>query len=188
MSLALTKPPITSRVNFRLITMLTVAAVPFLYFFFVIVRHAVTGGVIDRGTYSEVDLKSLGYFQFNEVHDTIENVPPRWRKLDGQRVLLEGFMWAPNEASGKVREFQLVYSIEDCCFGGPPKVQERVFAKVPEGQEKVRRYGGPVRVMGTLHVDAKKVAGQTISIFEMDVESVEPVKGGLFSFLGAMGM
>ena len=176
MELTLSKPPVTSRVNVRLVVLMAVVAVPFLYFLFIIVRQAMTGGVIDRGTYVEVDLKSLGYFPFDEMKDTLDNVPQRWRELDGKRVMLEGEMWAPNEASDDVRNFELVYSIAKCCFGGPPKVQERVFVHVPNGKEGVPnyQYRGLVRVLGKLRVNLKKEQGQATSLYEMDVESIEP--------------
>ncbi len=176
MELTLSKPPVTSRVNVRLVVLMSVVAVPFLYFLFIIVRQAVTGGVIDRGTYVEVDLKSLGYFPFDPAKDTLDNVPERWRQLDGKRVLLEGEMFTQDSASDRVRDFQLVYSIQKCCFGGPPKVQERVFVHVPdEAGVPNYTYRGLVRVLGKLRVNLKKDQGQASSLYEMDIESIEPV-------------
>ena len=40
-------------------------------------------------------------------------------------------MYAGGSAAPKVPAFQLVYSIQKCCFGGPPRVQERVFVNAP---------------------------------------------------------
>ena len=147
---------------------------PFLYAGYVFVNQAVTGGVTDRGEYVEVDLKSLGYFPFDAVKDTIDTVPARFRKLDGRRVVLEGEMYAPGAASNHIKDFQLVYSIQDCCFSGPPKVQERVFAAGKNGK-KLPYYGGVVRVVGTLRVEVKKDLGTATSVYTMDVESIEPV-------------
>ena len=168
------KVPLGSRINVRLIVMLAVVAVPFLYFAYVMARDAMTGGVIDRGSYAEVDLKSMGSFPFDAVEDDIDNVPEQWRKLDGKRVMLTGEMYAGASAAPKVHEFQLVYSIQKCCFGGPPKVQERVFVKAPPGKP-VPFYWKPVRVVGTLHVQTRRAGDEVISVFEMDVESLEPV-------------
>jgi hypothetical protein len=171
------KPMSGSRINVRLIVMLAVVATPFLYFAYVIARDMMTGGVIDRGSYAEVDLKSMGNFYFDATKDSVDSVPERFRRLDGKRVLLEGEMFAPNEAADDVRAFELVYNIAECCFGGPPKVQERVFVRVPAGKQGVPnyQYRGIVRVIGTLHVKAKKgVDGAVVALYEMDVESVEP--------------
>jgi len=73
-----------------------------------------------------------------------------------------------------VPAFQLVYSIQKCCFGGPPRVQERVFVKAPPNNP-APFYWQPVRVTGTLHVNAHREEGQVVSVFDMDVDRVEPV-------------
>jgi len=165
-------------INLRLVLLLALVAAPFLYFAFVMIRDAVTGGVINHGNYTEVDLKSMGNFYFNDSRDGVEAVPERFRNLDGKRVQLEGEMFAPNEAGDDVRRFELVYNIQKCCFGGPPRVQERVFARVPDKMQGVANYmyRNPVRVTGKLHVKAiKSDAGTVVALYTMDVEMVEPV-------------
>lgn len=161
-------------VNGRMLLILSFLALPFLYFGYVIVDQAITGGIKDHGSYFEVDLKSLGQFPFDPVQDDITNVPEKWRKLDGKKVMLVGEMYAGGSAAPKVPAFELVYSIQKCCFGGPPRVQERVFVRAPPG-ETVPFYWQPVRVVGTLHVDAKRVEGQIVSVFDMEVERIEPI-------------
>jgi len=162
------------RINFRLMALLAVVSLPFLYFGYVIVDQALTGGIKDRGDHLEVDLKSMGQFPFDPVQDDVNGVPEQWRKLDGKKVALVGEMYAGGSAAPSVPAFQLVYSIQKCCFGGPPRVQERVFVKAPPGKT-VPFYWQPVRVVGTLHVDAKRVEGQVVSVFDMDVDKVEPL-------------
>lgn len=164
------RPP----VNLRLVVLLGVLALPFLYFAYVIVDQAMTGGIKDRGTYYEVDLKSLGNFPFDAMQDDLSSVPEQWRKLDGKKVMLTGEMYAGGSSAPEVRAFELVYSIQKCCFNGPPRVQERVFVKAPPGKT-VPFHWKPVRVVGTLHVDAKRSGDEVISVFEMDVETLEPV-------------
>lgn len=160
--------------NFRLVALLALLALPFLYFGYVIIDQAITGGVKDRGSYLEVDLKSLGQFPFDPVQDDTGNIPEIWRNLHGKRVMLTGEMYAGGSAAPKVEAFELVYSIQKCCFGGPPRVQERVFARAPAGKT-LPFYWQPVRVVGRLHVEAKKVEGQVVSVFDMEVEKIEPV-------------
>jgi hypothetical protein len=162
------------RVNFRLVMVLALVALPFLYFGYVIVDQALHKGVVNRGNYYEVDLKSLGYFPFDPAKDDLNDVPRQWRDLDGKRVALVGEMYTGGSAAPKVRGFELVYSIQKCCFGGPPKVQERVFAKVPNNGT-VPYFWQPVRVVGTLHVGVRRdETGQIVSIYDMDVENVDP--------------
>ena len=164
------------RISLRLVVLLGLVALPFLYFGYVIIDQSLNGGVTRHGTYYDVDLKSLGYFPFDAAKDGIENVPRRWRELDGKRVALNGEMFVPASAGAKLRGFELVYSIQKCCFNGPPRVQERVFAKVPDNGT-VRYYPQVVRVLGTLHVNAKRDEfGQVTSLYELDVETVDPVR------------
>ena len=56
-------------------------------------------------------------------------------------------------------QFQLVYSIVECCLGGPPKVQERVFAFVPPDKKIPNYTGRQVTVLGTLRVELQKDKG-----------------------------
>jgi hypothetical protein len=168
-------PPQRRRVSLRLVVLLALVSAPFVYFGYVIVDQALTKGVVDRGSYYDVDLKSLGYFPFDAAKDGLNDIPERWRALDGKRVALVGEMYTGGSAAPKVDGFELVYSIQKCCFGGPPKVQERVFARVPNNG-KVNHYSGLVRVVGLLHVDAKRdETGQIVSIYQLDIESVDPV-------------
>ena len=169
-----TLPPRRSPVSLRLVLLLTFLGLPFIYFGYVIIDQAVSGGIKDHGDWVEVDLKTMGSFPFDAVQDDSSNIPEKWRKLDGRKVALVGEMYADGSAAPRVQRFQLVYSIQECCFGGPPKVQERVFVKAPPGNP-VPFSWTPVRVVGTLHVNAKRVDGQVESVFEMDVERVEPL-------------
>lgn len=168
-----TLPARRPRINLRLVVLLAVVCLPFLYFGYVIVDQAMHGGVTDHGSFLEVDLKSLGFFPFDERRDDLSNVPERWRKLDGKRVMLVGEMYAPDSAGDEVDHFQLVYSIQKCCFSGPPKVQERVFANARPGKT-LPYYNRPVRAVGILHVNPLVVEGQVAKLFTLDVQNLEP--------------
>jgi len=163
------------RISLRLMLVLALVAAPFIYFGYVIVDQSIHGGITHRGDFYDVDLKSLGYFPFDATKDGADDVPKRWRDLDGKRVALQGEMYAPDSAGDTVKVFQLVYSIQKCCFNGPPRVQERVFASVPNSGA-VRYYGQVVRVVGTLHLTAhRNEVGEIDRLYELDVESVDPV-------------
>lgn len=162
--------PLSERVNLRLVVFLVLVSLPFLWCLWLILDQRM---IVDKGDYYDVDLKAMGNFSFDSRHDTDEAIPTEVRELDGKKVMFEGEMYAPEEAASQVRGFQLVYSIIDCCLDGPPKVQERVFALVPEGK-RVRNYTGrQVTCIGTLHVKVEKLGGETVSVFTMDVDEVE---------------
>jgi hypothetical protein len=119
------------------------------------------------------DLKSLSNFDMDQVHGQTQDIPQAFRDLDGKRVLMSGQMWAPYDADGPVRKFELVYSIASCCFRGPPKVQHIVKASLPDGRS-VPYSPGRVQVTGTLHVGVQKLGDAIDSIYRVDVDSVDP--------------
>src|SRR5829696_8911139 len=89
-------------VSVRLVVLLALVALPFLYFGYVIVDQSLNGGVTKHGNYYDVDLKSLGYFPFDPAKDDLDNVPARWRALDGKRVALAGEMFVPGSAGDNI--------------------------------------------------------------------------------------
>ena len=162
--------PLSERVNFRLIGFLAVIGALFGWVLWTVLDQRIA---VKQGDYYFVDLKAMGNFPFDAVRDSELVIPKEVRDLDGKKVKFHGEMFAPGQASTGVREFQLVYSIQECCLGGPPKVQERVFAFVP-AEKKLRNYSGrQVTVTGTLHVDVERNNGEAVSVFRMDVDEVE---------------
>lgn len=177
MSTTMTQPktPLSERINVRMLVILAVVAILVGYPVYLFVSASINGGAQRSGDVWNVDLKSLGNFPFDEQRSTIAEIPEKWRKLDGQKVSLEGFMYAGNSAGDDVSAFQFVYNISKCCFNGPPLVQERVFMKVPDGKT-VPYYGQMVRCVGTLHVAVNKNdAGKASSIYDMELQKVEPL-------------
>ena len=166
--------PLSERINFRMITfaalLLVLVGLPTYWY----LDATISGGVKDvGGGYKQVDLKAMSNFIFDQQNGTIEDVPEKWRALDGQKVILYGEMWQPNVAANRISDFELVYSIAKCCFSGPPQVQHFVKANVIEGKQ-VGFYDGLVKVTGTLHVNVKKAQGKVERVYELDVEDVTP--------------
>jgi len=170
------KIPLSERFNIRLlIFILIVAAIPG-YILYVMIDAQVTGGIKNAGGgYKFVDLKAMSNFELDQNNGALTDVPEKWRALDGQKVILHGEMWQPTSANNEVAGFDLCYSIAKCCFSGPPKVQHFVKSKVQQGKS-VGYYDGQVEVKGKLHVDVKNDAGKLTSVYQLDVESVEPVQ------------
>ena len=163
--------PLSERINVRLIVFLVLVTLPFAWCLWMILDQRT---IINRGDYYEVDLKGMGNFPFDAKRDTAAAIPADVRELDGKKVRFEGEMFAPDQASSRVEMFQLVYSITECCLGGPPKVQERVFAFVPP-TKRIRNYNGrQVTCVGTLRVNVEKVGDDAVSIFTMQVDEVKP--------------
>lgn len=163
-------------VNIRILIFLLILGALIGVPVYIYVDSVASGGIKDLGGgLKEVDLKAMSSFPFDQENGTLEEVPEQWRKLDGQRVELVGEMWAPNAAGNLVSEFSLVYSIEKCCFSGPPQVQHFVQTTV-KGGKVVPYYREPVRATGTLRVNIirDEVAGKVASIYQFEVEKLRP--------------
>jgi len=134
---------------------------------------AVTHGIHRAGNLYSVDLRSMSDFSMDQVNGTNAEIPKPYRDLDGKHVLTVGQMWSPFGAAGQLHGFDLVYSLNNCCFRGPPLVQHFVHATVNPGAD-VKFFPGTVTVTGTLHVGVQKEAGSVQSIYRLDVDSVQP--------------
>lgn len=168
------QPPARKRFNPRVLILGLVLALPVGWMVYTFVKLSVGSGIEQVGDYKEVVLKAMGNFAFDETSADVNQVPEVYRQLDGQKLLLVGEMYS-DSAADYATEFQLVYSIQKCCFGGPPKVQERVFAKLPPGK-KAPIYSGLVKVYGILHVKPELDNGRVISLYTLDVEKMEPYR------------
>ena len=168
--------PARAGINLRLIVFIVLVSSPFVWCGYAGMRYVFNGGIEDHGAYKKVDLKALGHFNFDQFTGGINDVPAIYRKLDGQRVMLEGYMYSDTGASS-VRGFQFVYNIQRCCFGGPPKVQERVFVYCAPGKVINPNPAPYMQMVGTLHVQVKKEKeGAITSVYTMDLESARPVR------------
>ena len=119
----------------------------------------------------------MSSFEMDQVNGTLQDVPQRYRDLEGKKVLLLGEV-APggDDASEKIRRFSLCFSVQKCCFGGPPKAQHFIDCKTT-GDRRVPNYlgRGTVKVFGTLHVNVQKEEGKVQSVDQVDLDRVEPL-------------
>ncbi len=165
--------PFRERFNFRIIIFTLLVMVVVGYPIYVFVDSTVSGGIKDRGDYKEVDLKAMSDFPFDQTKGTADDVPPQFRALDGQKILVRGEMYDARGTDDKVNQFVLVYSIAKCCYSGPPKVQHWVQAKTVD--KPVDYYSGLVEVFGTLHLDIERSGGKVTQVYRMEVEKLAPV-------------
>lgn len=163
------------RVNVRMVVFaaLVLAIVAFPVYWYLSV--ALTGGIRDAGNgYKEVDLMAMVEFPFDQKYGTVDDVPEKYRALDGQKVILTGEMVPMQSAAPEIQSFSLVYSVSKCCYSGEPQVQHFIHSSVKDGR-KVPYYSNLVQVSGTLHVNVTKADGKVDSVFQFDVENVKPL-------------
>jgi hypothetical protein len=159
------------KINVRIVVFVAlIVLVPgwLMYTYFSDLLHK--GVVGQEGDYTRVELRWMSTFEFNQTTGTIDDVPRRWRELDGKKVILTGEIWAPNSAGPEITAFDLCYSIAKCCFTGPPQVQHFVKSRAVNGP--VPNYAGQVEVRGTLHVNVIPGPEKIDSVYQLDVESV----------------
>lgn len=65
--------------------------------------------------------------------DPPDAVPDSARVLDGRNVLLKGYMYPGKQQQG-ITQFLLVRDQGDCCFGGNPKITDRVLVQIRDPQ------------------------------------------------------
>jgi hypothetical protein len=159
------------RVSWRGWIVLAAAVFVIAYPAYVMIEKAITGGIVHRGDLLVVDLSAMSGFEMNQDSATNADIPAVYRDLEGKRVCLTGQMYSPYAIEGKIRSFELVYSISNCCFNGPPKVQHFVQATVVSNQD-VHYYPDFVTVTGILHVGVQQGDGHVQSVYRLDVEKV----------------
>jgi hypothetical protein len=99
-----------------------------------------------------------------------QQVPPSALDLEGQRIFIKGFVYPGREKDG-IRQFLLVRDQGDCCFGGNPKITDRIQVTLKDPlrlkfQSRLHKVGG------TFHVAPANTA-------------VSGAKGGVFYHLDA---
>lgn len=58
-------------------------------------------------------------------------IPVSAMKMDGRDVLIKGYMYPGKQQHG-IRQFLLVRDQGDCCFGGNPKITDRVLVQLAD--------------------------------------------------------
>jgi hypothetical protein len=59
------------------------------------------------------------------------DLPDTARELDGRSVLLKGYIYPGKQQHG-ITQFLLVRDQGDCCFGGNPKITDRVLVQLDD--------------------------------------------------------
>jgi hypothetical protein len=99
-----------------------------------------------------------------------QQVPPGALELEGKKIFIKGFIYPGREKDG-IRQFLLVRDQGDCCFGGNPKITDRIQVTLVDPlrlkfQSRLHKVGG------TFHVSPANT-------------TVAGAKGGVFYHLEA---
>src|SRR5437868_14391585 len=89
-----TEMPRVRRINLRMITFAAVVLFLIGYPVYIYLDSAITGGVKNiGGGVKQVDLKAMSDFVFDQQAGTRDDIPKKWRDLEGQKVVLYGELW-----------------------------------------------------------------------------------------------
>ena len=102
--------------------------------------------------------------------DYLKAVPDRILKLDGRRVMIQGFMIPTQVQARAVREFMLVRSQANCCFGVPLQVADVVGVRMA-GSPAEPLMDRVVSVVGRLHVQEHWTGPYLGALYQLDAES-----------------
>ncbi len=86
-------------------------------------------------------------------------IPESAVRMNDQNVLIKGYMYPGKQQRG-IRQFLLVRDQGDCCFGGNPKITDRVLVQLSDRQgtefsPRLRKFAGKfvIRPAGTAEVE-----------------------------------
>lgn len=95
----------------------------------------------------------ISYRQLQPADNEPEGViPAEAQSLDGKRVFIKGYIYPPPGSPPFVTHFLLVRDKGDCCFGGNPKITDRILVDLaPPG--KLEYNPSLHAVAGTFRID-----------------------------------
>jgi hypothetical protein len=105
----------------------------------------------------------MSYSDLQPPDRSLIPVPDSAYQFDGKQVLVKGYVLAGNRKDG-IRTFILVRDKGDCCFGGNPKLTDRILVRLKPGltfsyTDRLQKLAGLFRIEQGQAVD---VAGNVI--------------------------
>jgi hypothetical protein len=102
-----------------------------------------------------------------EYRPGLEGLPQEIRALDGERIVMIGFLMTLFEFDD-IHEFFLVASHWACCYGVPPTLESAVHVKLARDEEGLPNTIKPLRVIGTLRVKEVKDSEIVTAIYSIE--------------------
>lgn len=135
-------------------------------------RGAAIAGIVLAALFWIGGFGRLGYIQATEVppgyerieysllqpgpNDSPVSIPPEAKDLDGKKIFIKGYVYPGLKKQG-ITEFLLVRDNGTCCFGGNPKITDRIQVSLAD-TNGVTYSQGLFKVAGTFHVTPPREA------------------------------
>jgi hypothetical protein len=98
-------------------------------------------------------------------------IPPSAIALNGKKVFIKGFMYPGLQTDG-IKQFVLCRDRGDCCFGGNPKVTDRIEVTLADPLT-ISLSTRMVKVAGTFRIGDTQKAGLGAVYYHLDAEYVQ---------------
>ncbi|MBI3839656.1 MAG: hypothetical protein HY288_17180 [Planctomycetia bacterium] len=92
-----------------------------------------------------------------------QKVPPTALELEGKRIFIKGYVYPGRDKDG-IRQFLLVRDQGDCCFGGNPRITDRIQVTLVDPL-RLRYQPQLHKVGGTFHVEPATAIGAGGAVF-----------------------
>jgi hypothetical protein len=97
------------------------------------------------------DHRRIHYWQLQPEEGVVDQeTPPFAKDIDGEKVFIKGYMY-PGPIKNGIQQFLLVRDKGDCCFGGDPKITDRIQVKLA-GSNHIAFDPGLQKVAGTFRL------------------------------------
>jgi hypothetical protein len=128
--------------------------------------------VYRRLRYPLLDMKTAGEFAFDGEKGVLSDIPERLRRMDGQRVMVEGYI-IPLDQAQRITEFALVPNLSLSDWSPPlPSLQQTLVCRTSQGKW-IDYAPERVRVEGVFHVSVTKDEdGMILYLFSITSASV----------------
>ncbi len=138
----------------------------------------------NRGTYTVTGFDLLSDFTFQVPEVSCEDpraleilqsneIPESVRRLNNQKVAIQGYMLPLKSVGGRVKEFLILRDHSWCCYGKIPEINEWISVKSKIGFKPVLDV--PINFYGKLMVGEKFDENRfLVGIYQMDCDTLGP--------------
>jgi hypothetical protein len=124
-----------------------------------------------------VPFSKLAIRYWPQIKGGADPLPPEIRKLDGRKIIIEGYMMPIDFDKGKIQMFLLTRNMMGCCYADSFKITDVI--KVQRADGKPVSYLQMARVTGTLEVGEEKDSeGYIESVYRIKADDLAPALFG----------
>ncbi len=119
-----------------------------------------------RITFDDIDL--LKVLNMEPVPKDADQHMPKWLSdLNGQRIILRGWMYPAGRSDG-IERFMFVRDSGLCCFGSNPKIYDKLAVTMRDGVTTKYIQGRAFDVVATLRIEADILDDELFFLYHLD--------------------